>query len=321
MAYVGEVPWHGLGVQVEAGLSGEAFLQAAGLDWTVDLKPIMAVTGIDTAVEIDGHFAIMRNDRDEPLTVVGRKYTPIQNHEAFALPDVLIQDGLATYETAGSLNDGRVVWSLALLGESAIARLNGESDKIRDYLLFATSHDGSQSTTLGLTRVRVVCQNTLGAALGRNGERLQDRVKVRHTRSAPERIEQAHKGFVELIAARDEENQLLQYLAQKPMSQQDFRFQFAEPWLDGERGEVDADSKRDCTEREKAIDLLENFFLRGQGNSGESAWDAYNSVTEYLDHVRRQYKDAAKAAANHTTSTLFGVNRKAKTRALRLLAR
>ena len=35
MAYAGQVPWHGLGVQVEDDLTPAEFQKAAGLDWNV----------------------------------------------------------------------------------------------------------------------------------------------------------------------------------------------------------------------------------------------------------------------------------------------
>ena len=36
MAYVGELPWHGLGTKVEEELTPDQFQKVAGLDWTVE---------------------------------------------------------------------------------------------------------------------------------------------------------------------------------------------------------------------------------------------------------------------------------------------
>ena len=41
MAYAGEVPWHGLGVEVPADLTPAQMLEKAGLDWTVSKKPLV----------------------------------------------------------------------------------------------------------------------------------------------------------------------------------------------------------------------------------------------------------------------------------------
>ena len=42
MAYVGSVPWHGLGVKVPADLTPEQMLDAAGLNWSVEKIPAYA---------------------------------------------------------------------------------------------------------------------------------------------------------------------------------------------------------------------------------------------------------------------------------------
>ena len=36
MAYAGEVPWHGLGVEVSNDLTPNQMMKKAGLDWTVE---------------------------------------------------------------------------------------------------------------------------------------------------------------------------------------------------------------------------------------------------------------------------------------------
>ena len=65
---------------------------------------------------------------------------------------------------------------------------NGD-DVTEKYIFLTTSHDGSGSITAAFTPVRIVCQNTLNAALG-NATNV---VRIRHTAGAKERLEQAHK--------------------------------------------------------------------------------------------------------------------------------
>ena len=45
------------------------------------------------------------------------------------------------------------------------------------------------------------------------------------------------------------------------------------------------DEKREhATSQEKKREEVVNLFHRGLGNRGETRWDAFNAVTEYLDH-------------------------------------
>jgi phage/plasmid-like protein (TIGR03299 family) len=60
---------------------------------------------------------------------------------------------------------------------------------IEKYLFLTTSHDGSGSITAAFTPIRIVCNNTLNAAL-RNKS---NAIKIRHTSGAKERLETAHK--------------------------------------------------------------------------------------------------------------------------------
>lgn len=156
MFYTREKPWHGLGTMVmEAPTSMDA-LQLAGLDWEVIQKPLITKDGIP----IPGFKANIRNWDNQVLGVVTDRYRVVQNEEAFAFTDALLGEGV-TYETAGSLQNGRRAWILARMPHKYI--ING--DAIEPYLVFMNSHDGSGAIKAAITPVRVVCQNTLNLAL------------------------------------------------------------------------------------------------------------------------------------------------------------
>lgn len=319
MAYVGEVPWHGLGVKVEPGLSGLDFLKAAGLDWEVELRPLhFRGAGFGTEFEVPDHFAVVR-EGVTPLGVVGSKFTPIQNRELFAIPGHLVREGAISWETAGALQDGRLVWSLAKLPGFSITRKGGLRDAMEAYLLWTQRHDGQGGAIGGLTHVRVVCNNTLDAATGYKGQRLQNRVSIRHTASGPALIAEASRIFGEVVTADQQSQAMFQELADQDFSLDRMRA-FAAEFLNETRGvEEVATDKRLAN-----VEELVQFFAEGKGNTGESKWDAFNSVTEWLDHKRsvvKRTKDARAAAERRMQSTLLGAGYKDKGRALRLLTR
>lgn len=156
MFYTREKPWHGLGTRVEEAPDSREALRLAGLDWRVVQKSIKTGDGF----QIPGFKANMRDTDNRVLGVVTDLYKVVQNEDAFAFTDKLLGEGV-TYETAGSLQDGRRTWLLAKLPQRYII----SGDEITPYLVFMNTHDGTGAIKAAMTPVRVVCQNTLNLAL------------------------------------------------------------------------------------------------------------------------------------------------------------
>jgi len=156
MFYVRQTPWHGLGVKVEEAPTSRKALELSGLDWNVIQKPIFT----NDSELIPNYKVNLRETDNKTLGVVTDRYKIVQNHEAFAFTDALLGEGV-TYETAGSLQDGKKVWMLAKLPESY--KILG--DYVSPYMVFSNSHDGSGAIKVAMTPIRVVCQNTLNLAM------------------------------------------------------------------------------------------------------------------------------------------------------------
>ena len=156
MFYTRTAPWHGLGTRVLEAPTSSAALSLAGLDWKVVQKPVFTADGLF----ISGFKANVRDRDSQVLGVVSDRYKVVQNEDAFAFTDELLGEGV-TYETAGSLQNGRRTWILAKLPQRYMTR----GDEIDPYLVFMNSHDGTGAIKAAMTPVRVVCQNTLNLAL------------------------------------------------------------------------------------------------------------------------------------------------------------
>ena len=156
MFFTRVTPWHGLGTRVEEAPGSKEALVLARLDWKVVQKPIVTEDGLP----VNGFKANIRDRDSQVLGVVTNRYKVVQNEDAFAFTDKLLGEGV-TYETAGSLQDGRRTWILAKLPQRYII----SGDEITPYLVFMNSHDGTGAIKAAMTPVRVVCQNTLNLAL------------------------------------------------------------------------------------------------------------------------------------------------------------
>ena len=150
------VPWHGLGVPVETAPNSAEALKLAGLDWTVDQGPVFTEGGL----MIPNYKANIRSSDKSVLGIVTDRYKVVQNSEAFAFTDSIIDTGEVFYETAGSLRSGKTIWLLARMPETSIL-----GDKFNPYMCFTNTHDGTGAVKVCMTPVRVVCNNTLNFAL------------------------------------------------------------------------------------------------------------------------------------------------------------
>jgi phage/plasmid-like protein (TIGR03299 family) len=178
--------WHGLGTIVTDYPTSAEAIEFAGLNFEVEKRTIY--TELDESQQpIKSHFATVRADTNQILGVVGNRYTIVQNREAFTFFDSIVGggDGIQ-YETAGALGNGERIFITAKLPHYIKV---ASDDLIEQYIFLTTSHDGSGSIQAAFTPVRIVCNNTLTAAL-RNCSNM---VTIRHTVSAHDELKTAHR--------------------------------------------------------------------------------------------------------------------------------
>ena len=106
----------------------------------------------------------------------------MSKRHAFKFTDELLGEGV-TYETAGSLRDGKTIWLLAKMPETVTIL----GDEITPFIVFTNTHDGSGSVKVAMTPIRVVCNNTLNLAL-KTAKRTWT---ARHTGSINNRLQDA----------------------------------------------------------------------------------------------------------------------------------
>ncbi|MBL0182498.1 MAG: DUF945 domain-containing protein [Chitinophagaceae bacterium] len=190
---VNEKPWHNLGQIVTDYPNSKEALIFAGLDYEVIKRKIYTHDGdigkgldfLIRDIEIPNHQATIRTDTNQVLGVVGKDYEIVQNVDAFTFFDSIVGGDGIQYETAGALGNGERIFITAKLPSYIKV---GKDDLIEQYLFLTTSHDGFGSITAAFTPVRIVCNNTLNAALRNHS----NAIKIRHTANAKDRLTMAH---------------------------------------------------------------------------------------------------------------------------------
>lgn len=291
-----EVPWHKIGTVVPDVLTAREALEAGGLDWEVDLRPVYTSNLAGNRVRIPERLAVVRDSDESVLGVVGNKYVPFQNHEAFEFFDNLVDSGEAKYETAGSLKHGRWVWLTAKLPQHVVI---GGVDPVDMYLLLSTSHDGTKSIQVDVTPVRTVCVNTLNFALKASKRKWS----VRHLSTAGQRLQEA----------RDTLELSFKYIDN---FQTEADMLLAEAFSSRQMGNMLDKLLPDLPRTEKVKESILMAFNESPTLEGvrDTKWAAVNAVGEYYDWLRKP-----RSAQSQALATWSGVNRNQRDKALALV--
>lgn len=282
-----EDAWHRLGTTLpETFTAEEAMLHGHLGGWDVRKIPLVGhevtESGV-TEVEVPDRYATVRNNPFEAgqvdyLGVVGGSYTPVQNEAHAELLNTLVHDSGAIFDTAGSLRGGREVFITMKLPDHIVKI--GEVDPVESHLVALNSHDGSSAFRLMLTPVRVVCANTVAAALRHN-----DGVySIRHTTNVMRMIEDARQSLGLAIAYAEEFEAEAEKMIQETLTEGEFR-KIIEAAYGGSPGDTDRQKKN----TEEFLSGLTSLFTSSETNTEirGTRWAAYNSITEYVDHFSK----------------------------------
>jgi phage/plasmid-like protein (TIGR03299 family) len=278
--------WHGLGTVFEDEVNTQKMLELAHLDnWNVRLEDVAIPEGFESDKSYS--FVTRTNpfdrSKNDVLGVVGERYVPLQNEELFSFGDNLL-DGGGRWETAGSIRGGRVVFGSIALQNEIVLDPNGVADKVNNYLLINTSHDGSIAIQASITPVRVVCANTLNLALSavRGKKAPKQTFKIRHTQTAEGKIAIAREALGLANQYIDEFSKMANEMIEKTVTDNQFLEIVAKAYPAPEK-----DAKGSFKKYDAKVDLLQSIY-RGQFNDtiAGTAWGAYNALTERLDWYR-----------------------------------
>lgn len=309
MAYKGQEPWHGLGFRVDESATGAEMLVTAGMNWTVQRRAIAMRPGngnksIMLTSQLDEYRAIVRSDNDTVFQVASNRYQPVQNAEIVEFFREYCEAGHATMETLGGLRNGAVVWALARLNGGSSTVLQG-GDQLKGYMLLATSHDGSLRTIGKPTQVRVVCHNTLTAALGEG----KNVFSMKHTRKFDAGVrDEARRVMGMAIEQIQQTNSIADQLSRVTIDHQGW-MEFMSKLM----GEDLLDPK--TADLSKTAIAIQEATMTSPGSNLSSArgtlWGAVNGVTWFADHTARSRSDS-----NRLFSAWFGPNELLKNSAM-----
>ncbi len=297
IAFRNETPWHGLGQKVSPDQPVEIWAQAAHLTWNVRKEPVSSPSGTCA-----GWNALVRDDIDQALWVVRDRYQVVQPRQLLDFFHALRDEGVEM-ETLGALQEGRVIWGLGKI--PGTVTLRGD-DEVNQFLLFATSYDYTMSTIVRRTTVRVVCANTLEAAMNRG---------TTYTRTSHAKMFDFQGALAATRNALTDKAPFEQFtyeaqrLAQRIISREEMVAFFTNVlWPTATPAEIQENSH---AQRRLAqlVNIAETAPGQTVSSARNTAWGAINAVTYLVDHVRGRSQET------RLQSALFSDGRTLKERA------
>ena len=264
-------PWHTLGTELVNPATAREAVEAAGLDFTVIKIPWKEIPESYRIAGASDPWAVMRTDTGAVLGITEEHNEPVQNRDAFAFFDYLVAAGKASYTAAGTFGNGERLWILARL--PGYINVHG-NDIVGRHLLLSHSHSGSPGTQVKLAPIRLVCYNTLTAAMENSGEmfvrRSTDSARDREWAdsllgAAIARYDQLDSTFNRMALTKINFKQLLDYVTE----------------LAPDEGE-----EKDIAKNQAIRTACLESYESGQGAnlSRGTLWGAFNSVADYTDH-------------------------------------
>lgn len=282
-----EPAWHNLGKIVTGALTSAEAIKTANLDFEVEKIPVrIKLPNGKTFVSKD-QFGTVRKDNSEVLGYVGNRYEILQNVQAFDFFDSIVGKGEAIYETAGVLGVGERIFITAKLPAHITI---GKNDVIDQYIFLTNTHDGKGSVTAAFTPIRIVCNNTLNAAL----KTMKNKVTLRHTSGVHDKLKLAHEVMGIQNMYTKEITEIFNQMAKTEANEMVYKKIIVGAMADNDKMVKDYFEGNPSTKFKNNVnEVLEYAYgneTQKMASTNNTVYGAYNAVTGYNQNVNT-YKD------------------------------
>lgn len=267
--------WRRIGKPVGKAMTAQEAIKLGGLDFKVRVSEEPVSTTVDgKKLTIDSKFITYAEFPNElrALGVVGNRYTPIQNSDAFDMLNNIVDESGANFDSAGLIGNGSRCYITMKMPESI--EVAGGADVIDTYLNCFNSHDGSSSFRIQVAFLRQICTNGLTGMVGGSS------VSLRHTESSTLKVQEVRDALNIVFKQQQAFEIEVQKLLNTKMTDTQYK-QFVEVLVPEPKGEV-TERKQNSVERVRG-ELMGLWKAPTQAIVKNTHWAAYNAVAEYVD--------------------------------------
>lgn len=264
-------------------MNTEEILKNTGLNWNVKKEELQTTSGLI----IPDKIALVREDTNAILSVMGKGYEPYQNSELLELLYKINQSIGLEVETGGSFNGGGKVYFQL---KSDDLKLNG--DLIKGYVSGLNSFDGATSLSFGNATKTISCENTFWDAYR------QLDTKLKHTKSMRPRIDEILKGIDALLKEEQTKFDTIVRMSQT-QNTQSVKETVIRTMFELTHDEFILPDLV-STRTKNQIATFENAWARETAEKGDNLWGAMSAITRFTTH------DLNKSAEKGQFNKMFG---------------
>lgn len=249
-------------------------LEKTDLNWTVRKEKLVTESGLGVTEKV----ALVREDTNKVLSIMGDGYEMYQNHEAMELLFKISQHTGLNVHRAGYFGEGNKIF---IQLKSDDLNLNG--DTIQGFITAVNSFDGSTSLAFGNSTLTISCMNTFYKVF-KNLD-----TKIRHTASLRPRIDEILRGIDKLLVEEKNDFQKIKRMSEIEMSPEIQElivrtlFQLENTDKIGELS-----TRKD--------NLINNFMVGWEkeiNEKGDNLWGGFSAVTYFNNHLKYKTKEKA----------------------------
>ena len=224
----GERAWHGQGVVTEGTLPAREAFETANALFTVEKRELQYpvsfhvsrdeegdVRFTNESMRPTGSFGLVRTDTQDILGIVSKQYEIVPNESLLRMAEFIREE--VDMDTVVVLSDGGKVCFTATLRGATQDIVRGDTVKRR--IVGFLGHDGKTGCGAMFTNIRVVCTNTLAAAMSTRDAK----VSIRHMSGANDSFDKLITSIDTARETFNNEVELFRQFAETPIEQADFR--------------------------------------------------------------------------------------------------
>lgn len=265
--------WHSIGKSVTECSNVEQVLQASGLDYTVEKRPVFTYPDIEddgSRMEIPNRFVTVRRQDGHVYDIVSDKYEMVQNRDAFDFVNYMGDE--ISFEKAGETASG-MIYIIAKLPDVDVL-----GDKFTPHVIFRNGFTGKINISAAICPLRIVCQNQFNFAF----KDATNTVNIRHVANAEQKLVEAREILVASADYMAKINSIAEQYAGMKLSELQLRrvLEMMFPLKDIENANP---FKRKTVEEQRAK-FIKAYEAEDNRNFKGTGWGLINAYTDFITH-------------------------------------